>query len=555
MIRRMDGSPESSLPEDVAALQSLLVERDATIVQQRETIAALSQTIGEQAAEKERLLHRLAVALRQRYGQSRERFNPDQALLFDKADLDALEVDAKSKAVETPVVAEVDAPAEPTKKPKKRGHGRRQIPEHLPREVIRYELPVAQRACPCCSGERVEFAVEASEQLEFIPARFIVLRHERVKYVCKSCQEQVVVADKPPQPIDKGLPGPGLLAECAVGKFGDHLPTYRLEDKLARSGLIIRRSTIGGWLVETADLLEPLYRLMIARVLASRVIHTDDTTVPLLDPLLDKTRTARFWGYLGDKLHPYVVYDFTESRKRDGPQHFLKDFQGYLQADAYGGYDGIYHGGQVYEVACWAHARRKWFDVKTLDPVRAHHALATVGRLYKIEDELKDATTDERRDARQARALPILHEFKAWLDVESPKLLPKNPVAQAAGYALNQWAALVRYCEDGDLSIDNNAAERVMKPAAIGRKNWLFVGSPLAGHRAAVLMSFIATCKHNQVEPWAYLKDILTTLPQLGPAPTAEQLAPLLPDAWLITHSSHRWEIDALRKQSLTRRR
>lgn len=542
---------DKPLPTDVETLRAMVLQRDATIT-------AMAQTIGQQAIANERLEAQLKQLLSRAYGPKRERFSPTQGLLFTQADLDALAQESRPDAPpETPAVEHVEE-AEAQKPPKKRRN--RRLPGNLPRQTVRHELSDHERACPGCGEVRGEIGVETSEQLEMIPARFFVIVHERVKYACKSCQEHVTICAKPPQPIEKGLPGPQLLASCVVDKFGDHLPTYRIEDRASRSGLVIRRSTIGGWLAAMADLACPLYRLMIARVLRSRVIHTDDTPVPLLDPELDKTRAARFWGYLGDKSHRYIVYEFTESRRRDGPQTFLKDYSGYLQADAYGGYDGIYAHGQVKEVACWAHARRKWDAVKTLDPPRAHHALSTIGRLYKLEERLANASSTERRDARQEHSLPILQEFRQWLDVESPRLLPKSLTFEAAGYALNQWDALVRYCDDGDLAIDNNAAEREMRPMALGRKNWLFVGSPDAGQRAAILFSLVGSCKANQVEPQAYLAALFAELPKLlrdvrqsndraAESIPEDVLEAWLPDRWLQANPQHRWEIDAIRRR------
>ena len=282
------------------------------------------------------------------------------------------------------------------------------------------------------------------------------------------------------------------------------------------------------------------------RVLQSKVIHTDDTQVKLIDTTIGSTRLARFWAYLGDRDHPYEVYDFTESRGRAGPQDFLKNFNGYLQADAYGGYDGIYlqSGGAIVEVACWAHTRRYWYKAREQDAVRAHHVLAVISRLYELERATKGADAASRQKLRIEHAAPLLDDLKQWLDDQ--EFLPKSLTGKAATYTCNQWAALNRYLEDGDLSIDNNAAERAMKPVAIGRKNWLFVGSSNAGRRAAILMSLIASCKANHVEPWAWLRAILTELPR-GTA-----LEPLLPDKWLQTHPQHRWTIADRRKQERT---
>jgi len=433
---------------------------------------------------------------------------------------------------------------------KRRGHGRGPLPEHLPREVVRHELPEQDRVCPCCGEARAEIGHESSEQLEYIPAVVKVLVHQRVKYACRKCQEHVAIAAGPAKPIEKGLPGPGLLAWSVVGKYGDHLPLYRQEEILARSGVIIRRSTLCEWIASASTLLEPIHRRMATRVLQSRVIHTDDTSVKMLEPGRGTSRTTRFWGYLGDEVHPYVVYDFTENRKRDGPAKFLSGYEGYMQADAYGGYDGIFAGGKVLEVACWAHARRKWDEARTTDPGRSHYVLALVQKLYAIEREIKQAGEAEKLAQRRVGSLPILNELERWLETEGPRLLPKSPAGQAATYMANQWQALKRYCESGVLSIDNNAAERAMKPCAIGRKNWLFVASKTGGERAAVLMGLIQTCKRNEVEPWAYLCDLFERLPKLGEKPTPESLDELLPDRWLKANPQHVWRINQARQGS-----
>jgi transposase len=344
----------------------------------------------------------------------------------------------------------------------------------------------------------------------------------------------VVAAAKPTMPIAKGLPGAGLLAHLIVSKYVDHLPLHRLERVYERQGLFLHRSTLCDWLAACARLLRPLYDLLVSVVLQSRALHTDDTPVKMQDPVTHLLSTARFWVYLGDAAHPYHVFDFTPNRKRDGPQQFLATYQGYLQADAFSGYDGLYlpdprtATARITEVACNAHARRKFYEARTSDALRSHQALAYYRQLYELERAAKDFSDTQRLQMRQDLAVPILERFHAWLESQRPEVLPKSPLGEAVGYALNNWAALVRYTEAGFLAIDNNAAEREMKRVAIGRKNWLFVGSPQGGQTAAVLLSFTSTCQRLQVEPWAYLHDVLTRLPTTP----AEQLATLLPDRW-----------------------
>jgi hypothetical protein len=346
----------------------------------------------------------------------------------------------------------------------------------------------------------------------------------------------VVSAVKPAMPIAKGLPGPGLLAQVIVSKYFDHLPLYRQQHIFARQGISIARSTMCDWMAASAELLGPLYELMVAAVMQSLWLHTDDTPVKNQGHAPDATATARFWIYAGDRTHPYNVFDFTINRKRDGPQQFLKDFHGYLHADAFSGYDALYlpspraDGAPIKEVACNAHARRKFHEARGSDLLHSHQALAYYGQLYALE---RAANTNQFDDAqrlqmRQDFAVPILAKFHAWLEEQRAQVLPKSPMAEAIGYALNNWTALSRYTEAGFLSIDNNLAEREMKRIAIGRKNWLHVGSDKGGQTAAVLFSFTATCHRLGIEPWAYLQDILSRLP----VTPAAQLAELLPDRW-----------------------
>lgn len=530
-----------TLPATVEELQQLLIaaqreakdaHREAALQKQKN--AELSATVASQKQRLEkndRTIRELLAALR---GKQRERIDPDQLLLFEPGELETL-IEEQAAASEE---------SSRSRRKKKRGHGRRIIPDNLPREEIIYELPEEDRLCPIDGQPMTAIRYETSEQLEFEPAKLKVLVHKRAVYACpeKHDEAKLITAPKPPQPIEKGLAGPGLLAAMVVGKFGDHLPGYRLEDILSRSGVDIRRSTIYDWLAAVADLMKPVYRLMKQRVLSSKVIHTDDTQVKLIDPQIRGTRTARFWAYLGDAGNPYEVYDFTETRERAGPERFLRDFSGYLQADAYSCYDGIYlkSDDAIKEVACWAHTRRYWHKARDTDSERAHHVLAYISRLYEIECACKDRDAQFRLAQRKEHAAPLLHDLRTWLDEQD--FLPKEMIGKAATYTLNQWDALNRYLEDGDLSIDNNAAERAMKPVAIGRKNWMFVGSPQAGHRAAILMSLIASCKSCEVEPWAWLRAVLTELPR------GIDIIELLPDVWLNSNPKHRWAIAARRR-------
>jgi transposase len=312
------------------------------------------------------------------------------------------------------------------------------------------------------------------------------------------------------------------------------LPLNRLQHIYDRQGLFLHRSTLCDWMAASAELLRPLYARMVLVVLLSRALHTDDTSVQMQDPRTYVRSKANLWMYLGDAAHPFNVFDFTISRKRDGPRKFLADYRGYLHADAFSGYDCLYlpdpltTQARIIEVACNAHARRKYYEARTSDPLRSHQALAYYRQLYELERKAKDFSDTQRLQMRRELAVPILNKFQEWQEKQRQEVLPKSPMAEALGYTRNNWTALVRYTEAGFLDIDNNVSEREAKRIAVGRKNWLFVGSEQGGHTAAVLMSFTSTCHRLGIEPWSYLQDVLTRIPTTP----AEQLDHLLPNRW-----------------------
>ena len=565
------------LKELLAASQNQLVDSQRTLEQSQAQHAAVTAQFAESLTEKQRqitaLEHQLKLLLQRLKGSRQERIDPDQLLLFSLDELKELADQLQQGRAEDGELIDDQSIQRRRRSPGRVG----KLPEHLPREIIRHELSDQQRACPGCGALRQEIGVESSEQLELIPARLKVIQHDRVKYACRCCQEHVATAAKPPQPIEKGLPAPGLCAHTVLSKFGDHQPLYRQEDIHSRLGMTIRRSTLCGWQAALAELAWPLVMRMKFLILQSQAISTDDTSIKMLEPGTGSTRTAKFWPYLGDWLHPYAVYDFTLTRERDGPQKFLQGFEGYLQADAYSGYDRIFAGDKVFEVACWVHARRYWHQALDSDPRRANQALGFIARLSQIETQLRQAypTLDiqGQRDfaavaaARQQHALPILIDFKSWLDTEKDdrRILPKSPIRAALTYTLNQWQALCRYTEQGFLSWDNNVAERLVKIPAMGRKAYLFVGSPRAGRGAATLYSLVSSAKANAVEPFAWLRDLFARLPyhRHGAAfaqaasdqpVTSNELDNLLPDNWLKQNPAHRWTIDEIRRQERTRK-
>jgi transposase len=501
-------------PDDLAACHALIETQQAMIdglqaqlEQFKGTSGQQSETIDAQQALIEKLRHELELFKRHIFGQRRERFidDPGQQKLFE-IDGELLE--------EVAAEEETDAPSSSRRR---RGHGRRRLPDTLPRHDQIYELTPEELPCPCCGKLRCKVSEAISEQLEFQPATLFAIRHIRYIYACREegCQANMVTAPKPPQPIDKGLPGPGLLAFVGSSKLADHLPLNRQEDILTRFGVHIPRSTLCDWMAACARLAKPLYELMVCLALQSKVLGTDDTTVPLRDPQLDRTRTAYFWAYVGDDEHPYICYDFTTGHSRDGPQKFLAGFQGYLQADAYSGYIDLAEKskGKVQHAGCWSHARRYYDRARASAPTTAVHEAWL----------------------RQEKSLPILSEFHAWLGKQ--EVLPQSQLGEAITYTLNQWESLCLYTQDADIPIDNNRTEHALRQQVLGRLNWLFVGSERGGETAAVLYTLVATCKRLRIDPFAYLRDVYTKLPQ---ATTEEALRELLPDRWLKQHPEHR---------------
>jgi transposase len=494
------------LPDDPGLLKQMVRELLATTREQQVRIRELEGRV-------EQLLRRL-------YGQRSERLDPRQLLLFDLQ----------------PAPSQPPPPLPPSQPPGKRRRGsnpgRHPFAKELRRERVVHDLPLAERLCPCCRQERACVGQETSEQLDYRPASLFVVEHVRLKYACRHCQGQVALAAKPEQPIHKGIPGPGLLAQVIVSKYADHLPLYRQQRILARQGAAVSRKTMGAWMAACAAVLTPLVELMRGKVLQSKVINCDDTPVRVQQGGKNKTKEGRFWIYRGDKDHPHTTYEYRPRRSQDDPKEFLAAFAGYLQVDAWSGLDVLFAGERIIEVGCWAHARRHFWEARASDPGRAHQALAWIRELYAVEDKARALPAAERRRLRQAEAKPVLAKLKAWMDEQAPLVLPKSGIAKAIGYAQKQWQALGVYLEDGDLEIDNNAAERGFRGIALGRRNWLFVGSDEGGQTAAVLYSVVASAQQVGAEPFAYLREVLTELPKLGRKASAAELEWWLPDAW-----------------------
>ena len=533
------------LPDDPAALKAIIAE----VSRQRDEASRQRDEASRQRDhwklrhdEKELDRLRLEVELlrlkKWYYGPRADRLAGEadlaQMLLEFAGELEARPVDPADLPPE--IQGDVEADAAKTLRRVKRGRRNLAAFDKLPVTRIVHDLGEEQKTCPCCGKPLGAIGQESSWQVEYIPARFQRIEHVRLKYACKDCEANgngphITLADKPAQPIERGMAGPGLLAYVITSKFADYLPLYRLENIFERNGLEISRSTQCVWCRDVAELLEPLYRRMIQRVLASHLVATDDTVMPML--ARDKTVKARMWVYLGDESNPYNVFDFTTSRGRDGPMTFLKNFAQTLLADGYGGYDGVVVASGITRAGCWAHARRKFVDAEKAHPQIAAEAVGIIKRLYAIEERGKPLSDEDRTALRQCESVPILAALKDKLHGWRDTLLPKHPVRQAVDYALNQWNELNVFATDGSVPIDNNASEREMKRVVLNRKNSLFVGNQRGGHTAAVLSSFTSTAKRHDIDPQHYLTQLLTNLP----GTPLSQLDQWLPDVWKVNQA------------------
>lgn len=547
-----DASPITSLPDDVDELKRLLIARDkvivghqrtithheatiaqhhSTITQQESTIATLTQQRDEYYLEKLRLEVRLAKALKQAYGPRADRLgDPGQLLLDFGGLLDALAINAD----DLPIESGEGPPGQRTASRRLGTRGRRDLSrlDHLPLIEQVYELTEDLCRCPTCQAHREKIGTAVSYTIEYLPGSFVRVKHIQHKYACRHCEQNgdnpniELAAKTNGSPIDKGLPGPGLLAYVVTAKFADYLPLHRLQHIFARQGFELDRSTMCLWMADVARLVRPLYDRMVQRVRQSQVLATDDTVMPLLQP--GKAKKARMWIYRGDESHPYNVFDFTVSHTRDGPAAFLKDFGGTLLADAYGGYDGIVLNQELPRAGCWAHARRKFVENEKAAPQVARAILRPINRLFDLEQRLKNLDADERLRRRQSEAVPLLDSLHTLLVEQRAELLPKHPLAEAIGYTLNQWAALTLFTSDPAVPIHNNLAEQQMKRIALLRKNALFAGSPRGGESAAILSSLTSTCRRHEIDPQAYLTQLLANLPDT-PVGDVDQW---LPDEW-----------------------
>jgi transposase len=497
-----------TLPQDPQILQKMLVD----------VTAQLDRT--------ERLLRQLLAA---KTGRKSEQLSREQLALFAAEagfSLPEMEENSSGDDAEPPASS-----AGGSSNADSQRRGRKPLPGHLKRERVEHDLAESEKHCGECGEDLRRIGEEISERYEYVPAQMKVIEDVCQKYAC-ACT--VKTATKPPQPIEKSTAGASLLSQVIVSKYADHLPLHRQAKMFRRFGVDLSDQTMCGWVAQCAALLEPLYERLKRFVLASKVVGTDDTPVKVLDRKLPQARKGRIWPYVGDRDHVAAVYDYTPTRERAGPEEFLKNFRGHLQADAYAAYDAFFTNPErgMVEVGCWAHARRHFHQAQDTDPSRMRTALWMIADLYRVEKLARDSGLrgEELRLLREQGARPVLDRLHVYLLQIRDELLPKSDAGQAVAYALKNWAALTRYSSNPDLSIDNNATERSLRCFAVGRNNWTFFGSDRGGRTAAVLRSFVTSCELAKVEPFAWFRDVLARIANHP----MQKLDELLPHRWTL---------------------
>jgi transposase len=520
------------LPDDLSGVRDAVLAMRAELEAER----ALRQRLEDQNA---RLRHFIRQLQRMQFGRRSEKLDPDQLALA----LEDLEQ----------AVAEADAEAEKADPPLRRARGRERrrsrgaLPEHLPRiEVV---IEPSTTLCPCCAGAMHVIGEDRSERLDVIPMRYQVIVTRRPKYGCRSCQSAVVQAPAPPRLIEGGLATERMVAHVLVTKYADHAPLYRQAQMLARQGIVIDRSTLASWVGTAAAELKPLWRLLRDQLLGSAKLFVDETTAPVLDPGRGRTKTGWFWAIARDDRPwggtdpPAVVYSYAPGRGNEHAAKLLQGFRGILQTDAYIAYKKVAEppgkdatSERVILAHCWAHCRRRFFEIAQKRPAPiAREALQRIAAFYEIEAEIRGRSAEERRMARQLRTKPLLDAMRLWLEQRRAELPRKSPLAEAIGYPLNQWQGLTRFLDDGRIEIDSNTVERSMRAIALNRKNALFAGHDLGAENWAVLASLIETCKWHDVNPEAWLADVLTRLVNGWPN---RRLAELAPWAWKVAQAT-----------------
>jgi transposase len=523
----------ADLPGDPAALRAFAASLQAELAEKNMAIAARDAEIHVKTLHIEKLKVQLAILRRARFGRSSEKLDRDieqlELLIGELEEGQAENAARSATATDTAQRSSTSASRD------RQAPGRKPLPEHLPRETVVHEPACS---CPCCGGTVLsKIGEDEREVLEYVPSYFKVVRHLRPKMSCRAC-ETIVQAPMPSLPIERGRPGPGLLAHVLVSKYCDHQPLYRQSAIYARAGVELDRSTLADWVGYAVFLLTILAELIGRHARAGPAVHADDTPVPVLDPGRGKTKTGRLWVVVRDErpwgspAPPAAFYLYSSDRKSEHAETLLRPCRGFLHADAYAGFKGLYDPdpstgqARLVEVACWSHARRKLYDVHlaTASPI-ARDALEQIGRLFAIEREISGRSPEQRLAARQEHSLPLLDALKSFLDTALDRISGKSSLAQAIRYATTRWEALLRFTRDGRLKMSNNAAERAIRPLALGRKNYLFAGSDSGGRRAATVYTIIETARINGLDPEAYLADILARIAD-HPASRIDELLP-----------------------------
>jgi transposase len=494
-----------------------------TLPQDAETLKRMLVDVTSQLDRTERLLRQLLQA---KTGRKSEQLSREQLALF------VTEAGFPPPEPEPPGDDDEKPPASPSGDGSSKPRGRKPLPPHLQRERVEHDLAEAEKHCEQCDQDLRRIGTQISERYEYIPARMKVIEDVCFTYAC-ACS--VKTAPKPAQPIEKSSASASVLAQVIVGKFADHLPLHRQAKIFARHGVELADQTLCDWMAQCSQLLEPLYERQKRFVLSSKVVGTDDTPVKVLDRKLKQARKGRIWPYVGDDDHPAVVYDYTATRERAGPEEFLRSYRGYLQADAYVAYDDFFlqPGRGMVEVGCWAHARRHVHQAQDSDASRMRSILLMIAELYRVEKlaRQRGLAGEDLRLLREQGARPVLNKLHDYLIEAREELLPKSEAGQAVNYILKNWAALTRYCDNPDLAIDNNRTERSLRGWAVGRNNWTFFGSDRGGRTAAVLRSFVASCELVKIDPFAWFHDVLSRIAE-HPITRLEEL---LPHRWTPT--------------------
>jgi transposase len=516
---------ETASKKQLEGLIQVLLEQAKHDVAMIEKYAA---EIKNKDAKIEALSYELAYLRRVRFGTKSEAFDHQQQDLFT----DTLNED--EAAVEAELEQLADKPA-PKAKPKRPRAGRQPFPAHLPRIDIRHDLDACQ--CGRCGRGLVKIREDITEKLNVVPAVFTVERHIRPQYACTEC-ETVTAAPIPAAVIDGGMATVGLLVWVIINKFADHLPLYRIGQIAARQQVVLSRATMADWVGKVGVALQPLADRLAWHLLQGNTLHADETPVAQLDPGRGSTKKAYLWAYRSNDLDPaprIIVFDFCAGRGGVNCRDFLGAWRGHLMVDDYSGYKASFNAKRMAvpctELGCWAHARRKFFDLYTAtESPMAKEALGRIGQLYAVEEEARDFSIDARKALRTEKSLPVLNGLHEWLVGVRAKTANGGTSAKALDYLLRRWASYIRYAHTGHLPIDNNAVENCVRPVALGKKNWLFAGSERAGKRAAAIQSLLGTAKLNGLNPEAWLRDTLEKLPT-WPNRRIDELLPFAPEA------------------------